>query len=215
MLRAKEFYASGLRRRAAYWCVAVSLCCVMVAIAAPPLNKLPRKFGPVNLAMSAKEFKRTTGVEPAGECEDCIDKQNVAELDATFFSRMLDWFPNLARKEASEAVPATVFFYRGKLEFVLFTMTGYDYQAVKQSLVRTLGESYRQERFPRRCIYAGGESLTWTDPVTTIVLTEYRDKTGNQLELKLADKALLEEAERIQDVHQQDLVKQLEKEGNC
>lgn len=203
-------------RRPCWLALMVLLCsCAIGALAASPSAKLPRKYGPVSLAMSAKDFKRATGVDASAECEDCIANQNVAELEAAYFSKMLDWFPALARKEASEGVPATIFFYRGKLEFVLFTMTGYDYDVVKQSLVRTLGEGYRREQFARRCIYAGGESLIWSDNATTILLTEYRDKGGNQLELKLADKALLDEAEKIQEVHQQDLIKQLEKEGNC
>ena len=97
----------------------------------------------------------------------------------------------------------------------MLTLGQYHYTTVKAEFERVLGKQYKRDVFPKKCIYSGGETLTWSDAATSIVLTEYRDKSGNQLEVKFADRALLEEAETLQGIEQAEAIKKLEREGNC
>lgn len=196
--------------------IGLSLLVIASAGHSADMRKLPRDHGPVQLGMTVKEFKRATGVDPgAGPCEDCVSNQQVAQLGASSFSKLLDWFPDLAKGEASEAVPADVFFYRGKLEFILFSITGYDMAAVRKQFIRTLGNEFKRETFEKKCVYAAGETLTWSDLDTVITLTEYRDESGNQLDIKLADKVLNREAEIVREFAQHDTLKEIEKDSNC
>lgn len=178
-------------------------------------DTLPRKFGPIILGMPAAEFARITGVDPAGRCADCLPQQNGGDVDPELVQPILDNFATLARfRKEADALP-TVFFYKDKLEFILLTLEQYHYSTVKAEFERILGNKYKRETFPKKCIYSGGETLTWSDAATSIVLTEYRDKSGNQLEVKFADRVLLDEAEKLQDIEQAQAVKKLEREGNC
>ena len=186
-----------------------------VAISAVSQEALPRKFGPLSLGMPAVEFTKVTGVDPGGRCADCLAQQNGGDVEPELVKPILDSFTTLARfRKETDALP-TIFFYKDKLEFILLTLERYHYTTVKAEFERMLGNKYKRAVFPKRCIYAGGESSTWSDAATSIVLTEYRDKTGNQLEVKFADRALLEEAEKLQDIEQAEAVKKLEREGNC
>jgi hypothetical protein len=195
--------------------VALFLLAATLGASAAEVLTLPRKFGPLSLAMQAKEFKRATGADPAGQCADCVANQNVVELGNQYFSRTLDWFPTLARRELSEETQPTVFFFKERLEFILFSFGRYDYAGIKAALTRVLGEDYKREEFPSRCLYAGGVTLTWSDVATTVSLTEYIEEGGKQLELKFADRKLTEEAERLQDVAQTDAIKELEQLEDC
>jgi hypothetical protein len=187
----------------------------VAAIGAVSQEALPRKFGPVSLGMPAVEFAKVTGVDPAGRCADCLLQQNGGDVEPEVVKPILESFTTLARfRKETDALP-TVFFYKDKLEFILITLDRYHYTTVKAEFERMLGSKYKRAVFPKRCIYAGGESSTWSDSATSIVLTEYRDKTGNQLEVKFADRALLEEAEKLQDIEQAEAVKKLEREGKC
>jgi hypothetical protein len=178
-------------------------------------DALPRKFGPLVLGMPAAEFARVTGVDPTGRCTDCLPQQNGGDVEPELVQPILDNFATLARfRKESDALP-TVFFYQGKLEFILLTLEQYHYSTVKAEFERMLGNKYKRENFPKKCIYSGGETLTWSDAATSIILTEYRDKSGNQLEVKFADRVLLEEAEKLQDIDQAAAIKKLEREGNC
>ena len=184
------------------------------AIAAEILT-LPRKFGALSLGMPAAEFGNVTGVDPGGRCADCLPLQNGGDVEPELVAPLISRFSTLIRyRRPADPLP-TIFFYKDRLEFALIILEEYDYTAVKADFERVLGKKYKRDIFPKKCIYAGGESLTWSDAATTIVLTEYRDKTGNQLEVKFADRALLEEAERLQDVQEKENIAKLEKEGNC
>lgn len=176
---------------------------------------LPRKFGALSLGMPSVEFARVTGVDPGGRCPDCLPQQNGGDVEPELVAPLVSRFPTLIRyRRPVDALP-TIFFYKDKLEFALITLEEYDYTAVKSDFERVLGKKYKRELFLKKCIYAGGETLTWSDAATSIVLTEYRDKSGNQLEIKFADRALLEEAEKLQDIEQKGNIAKLEKEGNC
>ena len=178
-------------------------------------DTLPRKFGPLSLGMAAAEFTKVTGVDPAGRCPDCMAQQNGGDVEPELVKPILDSFATLARfRKETDALP-TIFFYKDKLEFILLTLRQYHYTTVKAEFERVLGKKYKRDVFPKKCIYSGGETLTWSDAATSIVLTEYRDKSGNQLEVKFADRALLEEAETLQGIEQAEAIKKLEREGNC
>ena len=178
-------------------------------------DTLPRKFGPLSLGMAAAEFTKVTGVDPAGRCLDCMAQQNGGDVEPELVKPILDSFATLARfRKETDALP-TIFFYKDKLEFILLTLGQYHYTTVKAEFERVLGKQYKRDVFPKKCIYSGGETLTWSDAATSIVLTEYRDKSGNQLEVKFADRALLEEAETLQGIEQAEAIKKLEREGNC
>jgi hypothetical protein len=193
----------------------VAIALSLVAIGAVSDEALPRKFGPINLAMPAAEFTRVTGVDPAGRCADCLAQQNGGDVEPELVKPILDNFTTLGRfRNENDALP-TIFFYKNKLEFILISLEKYHYTTVKAEFERILGNKYKRTVFPKKCIYAGGESLTWSDAATAIVLTEYRDKSGNQLEVKFADRALLDEAEKLQDIEQAEAIKKLEREGNC
>ena len=184
------------------------------AFAAEPAA-LPRTFGQLRLGMPAAEFAKISGVDPAGRCADCLPQQNGGDVEPELVTPVLKTFPSLTRfRKETDALP-TIFFYKGKLEFILLSFGQYHFTTVKAEFERLLGNSSKRETFPKKCIYAGGESLTWSDAETSIVLTEYRDASGNQLEVKLADRALLEEAEKLQDVEQKENIKKLEREGHC
>jgi hypothetical protein len=213
MAHKEEFMHS--RRSAARNFVALLLLAATLSAGAAEVLTLPRKFGPLSLAMQAKEFKRATGVNPAGQCADCVANQNVVELGNQFFSRTLDWFPSLARRELSEETTPTVFFFKDRLEFILFSFGRYDYAGIKAALIRVLGEDYQREEFPSRCLYAGGLTLTWSDVATIVTLTEYSEEGGKQLDLKLADRKLTEEAEKLQEIAQSDAIKELEQLEDC
>jgi len=192
---------------------AVALSTAMVAAFAA--DALPRKFGPISLGMPAAEFTAVTGLDPAGRCADCLPQQNGGDVEPELVKPILNTFSTLSRfRKDSDALP-TIFFYKGRLEFILLALGQYHYTTVKAEFERILGNKYRRDVFPKQCIYSGGESLTWSDAVTSIVLTEYRDKSGNQIEVKFADRALLEEAEKLQDIEQADAIKKSEREGNC
>ncbi len=178
-------------------------------------DALPRKFGPLVLGMPAAEFARVTGVDPAGRCADCLPQQNGGDVEPELVQPILDSFATLKRfRKEADALP-TVFFYKNKLEFILLTLEQYHYTTVKAEFERILGDKFKRETFSKKCIYSGGETLTWSDAATSIVLTEYRDKSGNQLEVKFADRVLLEEAEQLQDTDQAEAIKKLEREGHC
>jgi hypothetical protein len=178
-------------------------------------DALPRRFGPLSVGMSAADFTQLTGVDPAGRCADCLPQQNGGDVAPELVKPLLNSFSTLARfRKDTDALP-TIFFYKDKLEFVLLTLAQYHYTTVKAEFERVLGKKFKREVFKKNCIYSGGETLTWSDAATSIVLTEYRDPSGNQLEVKFADRLLLEEAEKLQDVEQAEAVKQLEREGNC
>ena len=185
-----------------------------VAFAAEP-STLPRSFGQLSLGMPAAEFAKITGVDPTGRCSDCLPEQNGGDVEPELVNPVLKTFPTLARfRKESDALP-TIFFYKNKLEFILLTFEQYLFTTVKAEFERVLGGKFKRETFPKKCIYSGGESTTWSDATTSIVLTEYRDASGNQLEVKFADRALLEEAEKLQDIEQKETIKKLEREGNC
>ncbi len=187
----------------------------VVATAAIAADALPRRFGPLTLGMSAADFTKLTGVDPTGRCADCLPQQNGGDVEPELVKPILDSFSTLARfRKESDALP-TIFFYKGKLEFILLALGQYHYTTVKAEFERILGNKYRRDVFPKKCIYSGGESLTWSDAATSIVLTEYRDPSGNQIEVKFADRALLEEAEKLQDIEQAEAIKKSEREGNC
>lgn len=187
----------------------------MAATAVLATELLPRKFGALSLGMPAAEFAKITGVDPAGRCADCIPEQNGGDVEPELAKPILDSFSSLARfRRDTDALP-TIFFYKGKLEFILLTLERYHFTTVRAEFERLLGNKFKREVFPKRCIYSGGESITWSDAVTSIILTEYRDASGNQLEVKFADRALLEEAEKLQDIEQKESIKKLEREGNC
>ncbi len=188
-------------------CVATSL-----AFAA---ETLPRKFGDLSLGMAATEFAKVTGVDPTGRCADCLPEQNGGDVEPGMVDPILKVFSTLARfRKDTDALP-TIFFYKNKLEFILLTFEQYHFTTVKAEFERVLGSKFKRETFPKKCIYSGGESTTWSDAATSIILTEYRDASGNQLEVKFADRALLEEAEKLQDIEQKETIKKLEREGNC
>ncbi len=185
---------------------------VTTAIAA---DALPRRFGPLSLGMSAADFTKLTGVDPAGRCADCLPQQNGGDVEPELVRPILDSFSTLARfRKETDALP-TIFFYKDKLEFILLTLAQYHYTTVKAEFERVLGKKFKRDVFQKKCIYSGGETLTWSDAATSIVLTEYRDPSGNQLEVKFADRLLLEEAEKLQDIEQAEALKKLEREGNC
>ena len=195
------------------WLAAIALSALLTTVFAAEI--LPRAFGALSLGMPAKEFAKITGVDPAGRCADCLPQQNGGDVEPDLVKPVLDNFPSLSRfRKESDALP-TIFFYKDKLEFILLTLEQYHYTTVRAEFERILGSKYKRDVFAKKCIYAGGESLTWSDAATSIVLTEYRDKTGNQLEIKFADRALLEEAEKLQDIAQAEAIKKLEREGNC
>jgi hypothetical protein len=178
-------------------------------------DTLPRKFGSLSLGMPAAEFAKITGVDPSGRCADCLAQQNGGDVEPEMVKPVLDSFSTLARfRKESDALP-TIFFYKDKLEFILLTFEQYHFTTVRAEFERILGKQFKRELFPKRCIYSGGESITWSDAITSIILTEYRDASGNQLEVKFADRALLEEAEKLQDIEQKETIKKLEREGNC
>lgn len=178
-------------------------------------DSLPRKFGSLSLGMPAAEFAKITGVDPSGRCADCLPQQNGGDVEPELVKPVLDSFSTLARfRKDTDALP-TIFFYKDKLEFILLTFEQYHFSTVRAEFERTLGKQFKRELFPKRCIYSGGESITWSDATTSIVVTEYRDASGNQLEVKFADRALLEEAEKLQDIEQKETIKKLEREGNC
>lgn len=185
------------------------------AVFAFAAEALPRKFGPLSLGMSGAEFAKVTGVDPAGRCADCLPQQNGGDVEAELVRPILESFSTLARfRKETDTLP-TIFFYKDRLEFILVALQQYHYTTVKAEFERILGKSYKRDVFPKKCIYLGGETLTWADAATSIILTEYRDKSGNHLEVKIADRALLEEAEKLQDIEQKESVKKLEREGNC
>jgi hypothetical protein len=186
----------------------------LTGIQAADILKLPRQYGPLGLTMTTKEFTRVTGVEPGG-CEDCVPDQHVAELDASYFAKTLEAFPGVAKGATTEPAAPTVFFYRDKLEFLAFSIKGYDYDLVKRAVEGVLGAPHKREVFAKRCIYAGGETFSWSDSATVVTLTEYRDNGENELELKFADKRLLQDAELLQEFAQRDVIKDLEKENHC
>ncbi len=197
------------------FCAAIILCSMANLAVAAELLTLPRKFGALSLGMPATEFARVTGVDPGGRCADCLPQQNGGDVEPELVTPLVSRFATLIRyRRPNDALP-TIFFYKNRLEFALITLEEYDYAAVKSDFERVLGKKYKRDLFPKKCIYAGGESLTWSDVATAIILTEYRDKSGNQLEIKFADRALLEEAEKLQDIEQRESVSKLEKEGNC
>ncbi len=178
-------------------------------------DTLPRTFGPLVLGMPAAEFAKVTGVDPAGRCADCLAQQNGGDVEPELVNPILKSFKTLARfRKDTDALP-TIFFYKDKLEFILLTFEQYHYTTVKAEFERMLGTQFKRESFPKKCIYSGGETLTWSDTTTSIILTEYRDASGNQLEVKFADRALLEEAEKLQDIEQKESIKKLERAGNC
>jgi hypothetical protein len=193
----------------------LALCLAAALSVGADVAKLPREHGPLKLAMTIKEFKRATGLANFDACADCGPEQSVAELDMPYFAKALEWFPALARKQVTQEAAPTVFFYKGRLEFVLFTLLDYDYNGVRTELERVLGKNYKREIFQKTCIYAAGETYTWTDTATAISLTEYRDPSGTQLELKLADRQLLADAEKLQDAAQREAMQHIEKESNC
>ena len=176
---------------------------------------LPRTFGGLSLGMPAAQFAKVTGVDPAGRCADCLPQQNGGDVESELIAPVLKSFSTLARfRKDTDALP-TVFFYKDKLEFILLTFEQYHFTTVKAEFERQLGSKFKRELFAKKCIYSGGESITWSDAATSIILTEYRDPSGNQLEVKFADRVLLEEAEKLQDVEQKETIKKLEREGNC
>lgn len=178
-------------------------------------SNLPRAFGELSLGMPAAQFAKLTGVDPAGRCADCLPQQNGGDVEPEMVKPVLDSFSTLTRfRKETDALP-TIFFYKDKLEFILLTFEQYHFTTVRAEFERALGNKFKHDVFPKKCIYAGGESLTWSDAATSIVLTEYRDTSGNQLEVKFADRALLEEAEKLQDIEQKETIKKLEREGNC
>jgi hypothetical protein len=184
-------------------------------LTAQAADTLPRKFGQLSLGMPAAEFAKVTGVDPSGRCVDCLPQQNGGDVEPEMVKPILDTFTTLARfRKEADAMP-TIFFYKNKLEFILLMLEQYHYTTVKAEFERILGNQFKREVFAKKCIYSGGESITWSDATTSIVLTEYRDKSGNQLEVKFADRALLEEAEKLQDIEQAEAIKKLEREGNC
>lgn len=165
--------------------------------------------------MPATEFAKITGVDPSGRCADCLPQQNGGDVEPELVKPVLDSFSTLARfRKETDALP-TIFFYKDKLEFILLTFEQYHFTTVRAEFERILGKQFKRDVFPKRCIYSGGESITWSDAATSIVLTEYRDASGNQLEVKFADRALLEEAEKLQDIEQKEAIKKLEREGDC
>lgn len=185
---------------------------VASALAADPL---PRKFGALSLGMAAADFAKLTGVDPGGRCADCLPQQNGGDVEPELVKPVLDSFSTLARfQKETDALP-TIFFYKGKLEFILLTFERYHFTTIQAEFERILGAQFKRETFPKRCIYSGGESITWSNATTLIILTEYRDATRNQLEVKFADRALMEEAEKLQDLEQKENIKKLEREGNC
>ena len=142
----------------------------IVAIGAFSQEALPRKFGPLSLGMPAMEFTKVTGVDPAGHCADCLAQQNGGDVEPELVKPILDSFTTVARfRKETDALP-TIFFYRDKLEFILITLERYHYTTVKAEFERMLGNKHKRAVFPKRCIYAGGESLTWSDSATSIVL---------------------------------------------
>jgi hypothetical protein len=178
-------------------------------------DSLPRKFGPLSLGMAAADFAKMTGVDPGGRCADCLPQQNGGDVEPELVKPVLDSFSTLARfHKETDALP-TIFFYKDKLEFILLTFERYHFTTIKAEFERILGSQFKREIFSKKCIYSGGESITWSDAMTSIVLTEYRDATGNQLEVKFADRSLLEEAEKLQDIEQKEAIRKLEREGNC
>jgi hypothetical protein len=198
-------------RRAFIACIFTSIS-VASAVAADPL---PRKFGALSLGMPAGEFAKITGVDPAGRCADCLPQQNGGDVEPDLVIPVLNSFSTLARfHKETDALP-TIFFYKDKLEFILLTFERYHFTTIKAEFERILGNQFKRETFPKKCIYSGGESTTWSDAATLIILTEYRDATGNQLEVKIADRVLTEEAEKLQDIEQKENIKKLEREGNC
>lgn len=186
-----------------------------VATTAFAADPLPRNFGPLSLGMPAAEFAKATGVDPAGRCADCLAQQNGGDVEPELVKPILDSFATLTRFRKETDPPPTIFFFKDKLEFILLTLQQYHYTTVKAEFERVLGKNYKRDVFPKKCIYSGGETLTWADAATSILLTEYRNKSGNQLEVKIADRALLEEAEKLQDIEQKESIKRLEREGNC
>lgn len=187
---------------------------IVNALAAEPTS-LPRTFGRLSLGMPATEFAKVTGVDPAGRCADCLPLQNGGDVESEIVKPVLDSFSTLARFHKETDVLPTIFFYKEKLEFILLTFERYQFTTIKAEFARILGPQFKRAIFAKTCIYSGGESITWSDATTSIILTEYRDATGNQLEVKFADRALLEEAEKLQDVEQKENIKKLEREGNC
>lgn len=198
--------------RKALICVVATVASIAAAFAA---DALPRSFGNLSLGMPAAEFAKVTGVDPTGRCADCLREQNGGDVEPELVDSVLKTFPTLARfRKETDALP-TIFFFKNKLEFILLTFEQYHFTTVKAEFERVLGNKFKRETFPKKCIYSGGESTTWSDATTSIVLTEYRDASGNQLEVKFADRALLEEAERLQDASQKETIRKLEREGNC
>lgn len=188
---------------------------IIVAATAYAVETLPRSFGKLSLGMAAAEFAKLTGVDPSGRCADCLPQQNGGDVEPELAKPILDRFSTLARfRRDTDALP-TIFFYKDKLEFILLTFEQYHFTTVRAEFERALGNKFKHDVFPKKCIYAGGESLTWSDAATSIVLTEYRDTSGNQLEVKFADRVLLEEAEKLQDIEHKETIKKLEREGNC
>jgi hypothetical protein len=195
--------------------IGIIVATVVVATSTFAADTLPRKFGSLSLGMPAAEFAKITGVDPSGRCADCLAQQNGGDVEPEMVKPILESFSTLARfRKESDALP-TIFFYKDKLEFILLTFEQYHFTTVRAEFERILGKQFKRELFPKRCIYSGGESITWSDAVTSIILTEYRDASGNQLEVKFADHALLEEAEKLQDIEQKETIKKLEREGNC
>ncbi len=117
-----------------------------VAIGAVSQEALPRKFGPLSLGMSAAEFAKVTGVDPAGRCADCLAQQNGGDVEPELVKPILDSFTTLARfRKETDALP-TIFFYKDKLEFILISLEKYHYTTVKAEFERMLGKQVQTRR---------------------------------------------------------------------
>lgn len=146
---------------------------------------LPRVAGDLMLAMPSSTFKQLTGLDSMGTCASCVYGQQEIVLPKEWSVKIISSIdPALSSTEKT-----FVYFFRGKLEFILLFLSTHPEQALER-LQSRWGAPSKTFKSASKGICVGSTQYIWRDKKTELVLEALTDPDGaNELRLYLIDRA--------------------------
>lgn len=167
--------------RAFHILLALNLLALSSAISAA---SLPRDAGSLTLAMTSSTFKKLTGIDATGTCASCVSGQQEIELSKEWSEKIIGAIdPALSSTEKT-----TVYFFQGKLEFILLFLNAQPEQALNRLKSRWGAPSKTIQSAPKG-ICVRSTKYIWQNKNTELVLEALADsEITNELRLYLIDR---------------------------
>lgn len=158
---------------------------VAVTVGAGSVTRIPRAFGALQLGMDGAEFARVTGVRIVGTCASCVKDESTNDLPAAAAATFL----NVAAPGLSTSDSLHVFFYRGKLEALVVSLT--DRPGVALSRLRAkFGLPSKVWHLKARGDCGASDQYLWRDPATEVLLTSNGSGDDRESSISFRDRRL-------------------------